>query len=314
MFSSPSALNSSSSVQMQPQSQPRSSSLPSQALTGRLASTNDRQIPPRNLSAASRASASSSLGDSPARTDGRSSPSYMMSPGSSKRQSLSSTGHPYQRPGSAGYRKNSGDSVASNLARYSQSLIQSQSQQLGNRGPQRTLSMPAPTSMPIGYANGPYQLQPPLGMMPHFRHPDYDHPASPMPMEYGGPPEFSPAMLRDAGASEHPCYSPLYDQSVYSASTPDLLSSESISTMDSRSSFSMDPSMYRQMPYVNQPYSQTAMHHPNTQTYDYGGGIPVGYDPTQWTPGADKLAKQYLDFANVSPSAGTDYRAPQQQP
>lgn len=121
---------------------------------------------------------------------------------------------------------------------------------------------------------------------PQFNQPDYGQIASPTYTDFGSTPP------------EPVCYSPVDANTLYSASTPELVSSDSISTMDSRSSISTSGDNglngNPHMQYVNQPYM-----HLGYQPQPENGAAPL-VDPNQWTPGIDKmalLANQWLDFS-----------------
>lgn len=332
-LSSSKNIGNNNTIQLQPPGPPpRSSSLPG-----------ERPFRPSSTSGLSRMSIDSNARTaSPTRSQGPNSPTFpMASPVGNKRQPMTSASHPYQRPASGGHRTNSGDQVSSNLARYSQSLIMAQSQQLSGRASQqqqqqqqpqslgrqasyssttssssaRPLAMP--TSMPVHYAtsgigNTPFQLQPPLAhTVPSFRQPDYGS----GPQELGSPVEYvsTAGVYGRLGTAtpESICYSPIFQPDMYSVGTPELVSSDSVSTLDSRSSLSLgggggcsgmlggglygkQQQPQQQLPYVNQPYvnQQAFMGLEYCQT----GAAPL-IDPNQWTPGVDKFANQWLQFS-----------------
>lgn len=241
----------------------------------------------------------------------------MSPPALPKRQSFSTASHPYIRPNSAGVRKSSTtgavDQVSTNLIRYSQSLIQSQAQQLSGRPQQIRNATAPPKSIPSGYAFAhntlqqvkqrpiPYQIQTHTMQGPLFRHPSYDNEiiASPTFTESCGTADFG-SFPREMDSPDSICYSPMFQPSLYSAHTPELVSSDSVSTLDNRSldgrsssSLHLDHGnkAYLSQPFVNLDYA------------DQYQSVPL-IDPNQWTPGAEKIANQWLQFS-PRPDSGT---------
>lgn len=296
----------SSSIQLQPpHSASRSNSLPMHQLPTSSRSNIERNQ--RSLSITTQHLGAAFHGDGSPRRPCTSSPTYPMSPATSvKRQSVTSAMHPYQRPSSAGLRKNSGDEVANNLMRYSQCLVQAHSQQLSHQAPmiRRNSSIPRPVSVPHGYApvtNVSTQRVHSGGQAPQFRQPDYAQAPSPATSDFGGTREVMfPHYSRGQSMTPDPyAYSPIEAPSMYSVSTPELVSSDSFSTLDSRSSYtsaSLDTRPPVSMPYVNQPYMGITF--PQQQQLS-----TAMVDPNQWTPGVDKmnmLANQWLEFSPQS--------------
>ncbi|CCG83886.1 protein of unknown function [Taphrina deformans PYCC 5710] len=319
------------STPLQPPEPSRSASLPVQTVHRPAV-----ERPSRSTAAVSRLSgdAGSAKVTSPTRSAGTASPtmSYIMSPpGATKRQSLSAASHPYQRPSSGGGRKGSSDSVSSNLLRYSQSLIQAQAQQLSGRtqppvAQSRAGSCSGPTSMPKAYnyinmGASSFQLQ-----QPNFRQPDYSRGPSPaMAADYSIPADYhTPGAgygLRGAGTPDSVAYSPVFQPGMYPSSTPELVSSDSFSTVDSTSSLSLhtdlhtsmaaqqqqqqlqqQPQIGSLMPYMNQAYPTQQQQPYMTQSPTYlSFDLPASgmqtIDPNQWTPGVDKIANQWLQFS-----------------
>lgn len=298
----------SSSIQLQPpHTASRSNSLPMNQLPSSSRSKIERNQ--RSLSITTQHIGAGSHVDPSPRRPYNSSPTYPMSPASSlKRQSLIAASHPYQRPSSAGLRKNSGDDVANNLLRYSQNLMQAQSQQLSNHAPmvRRNSSIPRPTSVPQGYApvnNQSFSRGHMPGQVPQFRQPDWTQAPSPTGSDFSGTSGNREMMYQNYGrgqfmTSDSYSYSPVDASTMYSAATPELVSSTSLSTLDSRSSFNsttLDSRPQVTMPYVNQPYMGVTFQQPQPGT--------AIIDPNQWTPGVDKmnmLANQWLEFSPQS--------------
>ena len=259
-----------------------------------------------------------------------------------KRQgSLPSNAHPYQRPPSVNSMRNrSMGDVA--VARYSQSLIQAQAQQQRAQLSRLSVTAPMPTSNPIGY--GPMsvpatQTQFNLGTgtmssrsspssphgvgavssMPAFRRPDY---SAYGPMTGGSNAssnqDFDAHGFSRADVISPECAatsSPVFATSMYSASTPDLTSSESLGV-------GLIPSLRKNssatsLPANLTPTGMTGVGVGGSSWYDYANlgqqtgqqqslapplKTPNFMDPSQWTPGVEKM-KQFLDFGDgISPA------------
>lgn len=241
------------------------------------------------------------------RTQSSSSSNDQMSPPSlPKRQSASAASHPYSRPASAGARKTSSDQISTNLMRYSQSLVQGQAQQLSGRT-QHVRTQPGfPTSFPAGYTFGhnalqqqhmkqrpvPYQIQTTLMSSPVMSHHNCDMPtlSSPTYPASFTTADYGPYARGEIESPTSVCYSPMFQPSMYSPSTPDLVSSDSISTLDSH------PSMTGKMDQMSRHNSIYANHsYINLDSSSYQN-IPL-VDPNQWTPGTEKIASQWLQFS-----------------
>lgn len=236
----------------------------------------------------------------------------MSPPAIPKRQSLSSSAtHPYSRPVVAGVRQTAVEQVSNSLMRYSQSLIQAQALQLSGQ-PQQIRTPPVlPTSVPSGYAFNhntfhsakhrpvPYPIQTQTSQFSNFNQPDYEQAiSSPNYSDIYSPIDLV-SFSGEMASPEAFSYSPMFQPSLYSANTPDLVSSDSISTMDSRSTSSLHSEQMasNSQTCLSQPYG--LMDHSQYQT------MPV-VAPNQWTPGAEKMANQWLEFSPRQEPASMD--------
>lgn len=133
--------------------------------------------------------------------------------------------------------------------------------------------------------------------MPTFRQPDYNDMTSYAFADYGvTAPEFTGVSYGQAGTytPDSSCQSPVFQSSLYSVSTPEMVSSDSVSTIDTHTpamtfntleQLNSGPPSSSQKPFMHLDYS-------NLQA------MPI-MDPSKWTPGLDpdKFANQWLQFS-----------------
>ncbi|ORY75754.1 hypothetical protein BCR37DRAFT_395440 [Protomyces lactucae-debilis] len=247
---------------------------------------------------------------------------YPMSPTHGQKRSAQSiqrvVSHPYARPSSAS-RSTSGDlAVSSNLMRYSQSLIQAQANQLSGRGQQQfRVQSQSPTMMHAPSLNRPTSIQQQQqSSFYEASHAQSFVGGSPTlqdwPVQMGYSPSASDMAYGAAQMDDGRYNTSMYglQPSLYSVSTPELVSSDSLGTLSTLSG-------------GRYPLKHDAMHGDGTYMTNqhalYKGDIamtmqqqqhllqlqaayarpatphePVS-DPKQWTPGADRLS-QYLRF------------------